>query len=63
MNIDKRIEFWIITSTEDIASMNIREYLLEKYCFILCKNNWDNNPTYVLDMNSLQKGKFQNISE
>ncbi len=53
--MQRNLEFWIITSTEDIASMNIRTHLLENYPFkkVVSKadewNTWENHPTYLLE--------------
>ncbi len=52
--MQRKLEFWIITSTEDIASMNIRTHLLEEYPFHQVEDNsdewssWEGNPTYLL---------------
>ena len=49
-----KLEFWIITSTEDRASMNIRTYLLNNYPFYRVEDekerwmSWESNPTYLL---------------
>jgi D-aminoacyl-tRNA deacylase len=50
----RKIEFWIITSTEDIASMNIRSHLIENYPFHQVEDRsekwamWEKNPTFLL---------------
>lgn len=52
----KKIEFWIITSTEDIASMNLRDILLKNYNFQIVNENsdpwkiWSDHPTYLLNL-------------
>jgi ABC-2 type transport system permease protein len=54
---DKKIEFWIITSTEDQASQTIREFLIENYPFEKADNPndqwrlWQESPTYLLNFN------------
>ncbi|TFG18054.1 MAG: hypothetical protein EU530_09810 [Promethearchaeota archaeon] len=53
--MQRKLEFWIITSTEDIASMNIRSQLLEDYSFIQVSDKsdewvtWENHPTFLLE--------------
>ena len=53
--MQRKLEFWIITSTEDIASLNIRNHLLENYPFYQAKKKsdewavWEGNPTFVLE--------------
>ncbi len=54
--MQRKLEFWIITSTEDIASMNIRSHLLNNYPFHKVESgsdevcNWEGNPTYLLEV-------------
>ncbi|MBN2156322.1 MAG: hypothetical protein JW776_09775 [Candidatus Lokiarchaeota archaeon] len=51
----RKLEFWIITSTEDVASMNIRTHLLENYSFHPVIGNsdewsrWEGHPTHILE--------------
>ncbi len=53
--MQRKLEFWIITSTEDIASMNIRSQLLEEYSFKQVSDKtdeweiWENHPTFLLE--------------
>jgi D-aminoacyl-tRNA deacylase len=53
--MQRKLEFWIISSTEDIASMNIRKHLLENYPFKKLKETsdewgfWENHPTFLLE--------------
>ena len=62
--MQRKLEFWIITSTEDIASMNIRNHLLEDYQFQKVEDksdkwaSWERNPTYLLKAPEL---KYVNI--
>lgn len=49
---NKKIEFWIMTSSEDIASQTIKNHLLNSYPFSLDSDEmkeWDGNPTYIFN--------------
>ncbi|MHA1729996.1 MAG: D-aminoacyl-tRNA deacylase [Promethearchaeota archaeon] len=64
----RKIEFWIVTSSEDRASMNIRKHLLDKFPFIPCIDphdewkKWEENSTHLLNLTLLEDIKIQNLS-
>ncbi|MHA1454011.1 MAG: D-aminoacyl-tRNA deacylase [Promethearchaeota archaeon] len=61
--MQRKLEFWIITSTEDIASMNIRAHLSESYPFHQVNDNsdewlvWEGHPTHLL-----KSPEFDNVN-
>ena len=60
----RKLEFWIITSTEDIASMNIRTHLMENYPFKQTSEEerwvtWENHPTYLLEQSSSENANIR----
>ena len=59
MKKNRKIEFWIVTSFEDIASTNIRKYLLDNFSFEKCLHDedpciiWEGNESYILNFDEL----------
>lgn len=63
--MQRKLEFWIITSTEDIASMNIRGHLLDNYPFKQTEEDtdkwitWDNHPTFLLEDHPFEQANIR----